>query len=172
MPKMQEMQVWSLGHKDPLEKEMASQSSILTWEIPWTEEPGGLQSFGFRRVGPRLSGWAHTTVQVLRCPVSLKHLWVFGCCCFYLCLQWTVRGARKLFYVGSTGSELNFIEPRRSLSDFAMFSKLFLFCLMHMSFSLTSLKHKTVKCSTILMTFCSNRMVNYLSVPRRFNTDN
>ena len=171
MPKMQEMQVWSLGHKDPLEKEMASQSSILAWEILWTEEAGGLQSFGSQRVGPRLSGWAHTTVQVLSCPVSLKYLCVFGCC-FYLFLQWTVRGARKLFYVVSTGSELNFIEPHQSLSDLAMFSKLFLFCLMHMSFSLTSLKHKTVKCSTILMTFCSNRMVNYLAVPRCFNTDN
>ena len=43
---MQEMQVWSLGREDPLEKEMAAHSSILAWEIPWTEEPGGLQSMG------------------------------------------------------------------------------------------------------------------------------
>ena len=43
---MQEMQVWSLGQEDPLEKEMATCSSILTWEIPWTEEPGGVQSMG------------------------------------------------------------------------------------------------------------------------------
>ena len=41
---MQEMQLQSLGHEDPLEKEMATHSSILAWEIPWTEEPGGLQS--------------------------------------------------------------------------------------------------------------------------------
>ena len=41
---MQEMQVRSLGQEDPLEKEMATHSSILAWEIPWTEEPGGLQS--------------------------------------------------------------------------------------------------------------------------------
>ena len=40
------MQVQSLGHKDPLEKEMATHSSIPVWEIPWTEEPGGLQSTG------------------------------------------------------------------------------------------------------------------------------
>ena len=40
---MQEMQVWSLGQEDPLEKEMATHSHILVWEIPWTEEPGGLQ---------------------------------------------------------------------------------------------------------------------------------
>ena len=41
---MQEMQVWSLGQEDPLEKEMATHSSILDWEIPWAEEPGRLTS--------------------------------------------------------------------------------------------------------------------------------
>jgi len=41
----------SLGQEDPLEKEMATHCSILAWEIPWTEEPGGLQSNGFQRVG-------------------------------------------------------------------------------------------------------------------------
>ena len=44
MPAMQETQVQFLGGKDPLEKEMATHSSILAWKIPWTEEPGGLQS--------------------------------------------------------------------------------------------------------------------------------
>ena len=39
---MQETRVQSLGHKDPLEKEMATHSSILAWEIPWTEEPCGV----------------------------------------------------------------------------------------------------------------------------------
>ena len=47
---MQEMQVWSLGWEDPLEKEMATHSSILAWEIPWTEELSGLQSMGLRIV--------------------------------------------------------------------------------------------------------------------------
>ena len=46
----QEMQVWSLGQEDPLEKGMATHSSILAWRIPWTEEPGGLQSMGSQRV--------------------------------------------------------------------------------------------------------------------------
>ena len=50
-PAMQEMQVRSLGQEDPLEKEMAPHSSILAWGIPWTEEPGGLQSMGSQRVG-------------------------------------------------------------------------------------------------------------------------
>ena len=45
-PAMQETQVQSLGQEDPLEKEMATHSSILAWEIPWTEEPGGLLSMG------------------------------------------------------------------------------------------------------------------------------
>ena len=43
---MQETQVQSLGQEDPLEKKMATHSSILAWEFPWTEEPGGLQSMG------------------------------------------------------------------------------------------------------------------------------
>ena len=43
--------VSSLGWEDPLEKEMATRSSTLAWKIPWTEEPGGLQSMGLQRVG-------------------------------------------------------------------------------------------------------------------------
>ena len=43
---MQETRILFLGHEDPLEKEMATHSSILPWRIPWTEEPGGLQSMG------------------------------------------------------------------------------------------------------------------------------
>ena len=46
LPVMQEMWVQSLGWEDPLEKEMATHSSTLTWEIPWTEEPGGYSSQG------------------------------------------------------------------------------------------------------------------------------
>ena len=46
MQEVQETQVWSLGLEDPLEEEMATHSSILAWESPWTEEPGGLQSMG------------------------------------------------------------------------------------------------------------------------------
>ena len=48
---MPETQVPSLGQEDPLEKEMATHSSILTRNIPWMEEPGGLQSMGSQRVG-------------------------------------------------------------------------------------------------------------------------
>ena len=51
LPAMMETQVRSLGQEDPLEKEMATHSSILPWRIPWREEPGRLQSMGLLRVG-------------------------------------------------------------------------------------------------------------------------
>ena len=55
LPVKQETWVWSWGHEDPLEKEMATHSSILAWEIPWTEKPGGLQSMGLQRARHNLS---------------------------------------------------------------------------------------------------------------------
>ena len=51
---MQEMWVQSLGQEAPLEKKMATHSSIPAWEISWTEEPGGLQSMGSQRAGHNL----------------------------------------------------------------------------------------------------------------------
>ena len=50
LPAMSETRVQSLGWEDPLEKEMATHSSILAWEIPWTEEPCGLQSWGHKQL--------------------------------------------------------------------------------------------------------------------------
>ena len=51
LPTMRETQVQSLGREDPLEKEMATHSSTLAWKIPWTENPGRLQSMRSQRVG-------------------------------------------------------------------------------------------------------------------------
>ena len=51
LPAMQETWVQSLGQEDPLEKEMATHSSIRAWKIPWMEEPGRLQNMGLQRVG-------------------------------------------------------------------------------------------------------------------------
>ena len=51
LPEMQETWVLSLGWEDPLQKGMATHSGILAWRIPWTEEPGKLQSMGSQRVG-------------------------------------------------------------------------------------------------------------------------
>ena len=50
LPTMREMQVLSLGQEDPLEKEMATHFSILAWKIPWSEDPGRLQSIGLQTV--------------------------------------------------------------------------------------------------------------------------
>ena len=60
LPAKQESWVRSLGRKDPLEKEMATHSSILAWRIPWTEEPGGLQSMGSQKSWMGLSNRART----------------------------------------------------------------------------------------------------------------
>ena len=66
MQEIQEMWVWSLGREDPVEKEMATHSSILAYKIPQTEEPGGLQSLGLQRVE---HDWARTTLELtLNCP--------------------------------------------------------------------------------------------------------
>ena len=51
LPAVQEARVQFLGQEDPPEKEMAAHSSLLAWRIPWTEEPGGLQSVELQRVG-------------------------------------------------------------------------------------------------------------------------
>ena len=55
MQETQEMQVQSLGQEDHLEEGMATHSSILAWKIPWTEEPGGLQSMGLQKSQTRLT---------------------------------------------------------------------------------------------------------------------
>ena len=61
---MRETQVQSLSGEDPLETEMAIHSSILVWEIPWTEEPGGLQSMGSQKVAHDLATKHHHYLQV------------------------------------------------------------------------------------------------------------
>ena len=67
---MQETQVWSRGQEDPLEKEMATHSSILVWRIPRTEEPVGLQSMGSQRV-------RHDSLSLL--PLTNVHLLIITC---------------------------------------------------------------------------------------------
>ena len=65
LPAMQTTWVQSLGQEDALEKEMASHSSILAWRIPWTEEPGGLQSMGLQRAGHDWATHTHSTLNEL-----------------------------------------------------------------------------------------------------------
>ena len=64
LPPMQETGLWSVGREDPLEKEMATHSSILAWRIPWTEEPCGLWSTGLQRVGRDWSDLAPALPEV------------------------------------------------------------------------------------------------------------
>ena len=80
LPAMQETQAWSLGSGRSLEKEMATHSRILAWRIPWTEEPGGLESMGSQRVG---HDWATNTFIIIQCPCL-----VFLCLCFIVYFVW------------------------------------------------------------------------------------
>ena len=68
LPAIWETWVQSLGWEHPLEKEMATHSSILAWRIPWTEEPGGLQSMGSQKVGCDLATNTHNIN-----PLALAH---------------------------------------------------------------------------------------------------
>jgi len=70
MQEMQEMWVWSLGQKDPLEKELVTHPSILAWRIPRTEEPGRLQSMELKRAG---QDWAHTHTSLFLIHTYIYH---------------------------------------------------------------------------------------------------
>ena len=71
LPAMQETQVWSLGQEDPLEKGVATNSSILAWRIPWIEKPDGLQPFGSQRV---CHNWATTLSLYIYYPHIHKQM--------------------------------------------------------------------------------------------------
>ena len=95
LPAMRKTQVQSLGWHDPLEKEMATCSSILAWEIPWTEEPGRLQSMGLQRVGQDLvtkqkQQTIHSNVEAL----NPRSWW------FWRCSLWEVIKTSKVMRVG------------------------------------------------------------------------
>ena len=64
LPAMQGTQVRSLGRQDPLEKDMATHSNALTWRVPWTEEPGGLQSMGLQRIRTEQLALSHTLIRL------------------------------------------------------------------------------------------------------------
>ena len=76
LPAMQETRVWSLGREDPLEKEMATHSSTHAWEIPWTDEPSGLQSTGPQRVRHNWVTSLHCVKEnhsIEPCPGNVHH---------------------------------------------------------------------------------------------------
>ena len=85
---VQETGVQSPGREDPLEQGMATHSRILAWKIPWTEDPGGLQSVGSRRVG---CYWAHTHRVIKGSAMDIftdKHLVTFEVICLERTVLW------------------------------------------------------------------------------------
>ena len=96
------MQVQSLGWEDPLEEEMATHSSILAWKIPWTEEPGGLQSLELQRVQTQMSDWTHIHTYLN------KHCQSVGFyCCFF---SWVKISFRSDFLMKHSEREVFVIE--------------------------------------------------------------
>ena len=91
---MHKTQVQSLGWEDPLEEEMATHSSILAWNIPWIEEPGGLQSLGSKTVGHNWSDLAYT-VLLLHMPHEY-YMHLFGI--FFLCVFLTWITTSNIYF--------------------------------------------------------------------------
>ena len=81
LSEMWETRVRPLGQEDPLEKGMATHSSILAWRIPWTEDPGGLQSMGLKRDG---QDWATNTFSFQFHWKEFRHNWVTNTFTFHL----------------------------------------------------------------------------------------
>ena len=77
LPVIQETRVWSLGWEGPLEKKMATHSSILTWEIPWTEEPGRLQSMGSQRIRHDWATNSFTLPEPIILPFCSSSSWIY-----------------------------------------------------------------------------------------------
>ena len=100
---MQETQVWSLGRDNPLEKEMATHSSTLAWKIPWTKEPGRLQSMGSQRVGHNLATSLHSLFWILGHSDSTKTLPSRS----LLELPWNSGNSNYSGLVGTWGLEKN-----------------------------------------------------------------
>ena len=90
LPAIWETKVWSLGSEDPLEKGMATHCSILTWKIPWTEVPGGLQSMGSQRVR---HDWATNTFTFKLCSLVNNRVKRANCkVCIYIYVHMYVEG--------------------------------------------------------------------------------
>ena len=123
LPAMRETWVWSLDQEDPLEKEMATHSSILAWRIPWTEEPGGLQSTGSRNVR---HDWATSlSLSLLLCRWGVLHrvLQVVDWC--WSCIQmvpfvWVLTIWYTLGLVFWLSSVLQSVFPLQSLRAWSL----------------------------------------------------
>ena len=90
-PAMWETWIWSLGQEGPPEKGMATHSSIFAWGIPWTEEPGGLQSLGLPKSQTLLSNWEHLYMYVCVC--------VCVCACVDIHMAESIKHGRQIVNV-------------------------------------------------------------------------
>ena len=120
---MQETWVWFLCQEDPQEKEVATHSSILAWNIPWTEKPGRLQSVGSQRVG---HSWAHTHTHTHTCVCTHAHMHTRAhthththtptcfprnhvqsstVCCMFL-IYWKVESDLRMWLIAECGLQL------------------------------------------------------------------
>ena len=115
------MWIRSLGQKNHMEKSMATQSSILVWRIPWTEEPGRLQSMGLQRVTHDWAGLLDTLLLLMASIIPVGFLYSFA---FFL-LLWLDNFNWSLFYFieSSAWSSLHF------LNDLTIHQDLLQFCI-------------------------------------------
>ena len=136
LPAMRENWDRSLGREDPLEKEMAIHSSILAWRIPWTEEPGGLQSMGSQRVGhdwatslslSRDNGLYQTRASRRLSSLSSQ----------LLLFPWGCGGCFELFLLSVSLSHIRFWESYQVISANQSFSR-----------------QQCLKCQDVLWIFC------------------
>ena len=121
----QEMQVWTLGHEDPLEEGRAIYSNILAWIIPWTEEPGGLQSVASQRVRHDWSYLAskHASEENLQIPHPSHYSWFNTHGEFSLDLLWYQYYYSAFSSVQSTSNDgINNLTHLIILSIFPMLS--------------------------------------------------
>ena len=97
MQETQEMQVRFLGQEDPLEEDMKTHSSILAWEIPWREGPGGLQSMGSHRVGHH---WATTSSSnEVEKEICIQIILKYKAVCDVNTVLWEIRRVRDHLWI-------------------------------------------------------------------------
>jgi len=115
MQETQETQVGSLGWEDPLETDMATQSSVLTWKSPWTEEPGGLQSIGLLRARHDWSDLARTHALLhIKYITNRSLLYNTGSYSHYLVITYNGKESKKEYiyiyiYMYLNHFDINFI---------------------------------------------------------------
>ena len=143
---MWDTQVQSLGWEDPLEKYMATQCSILAWRIPWTEEPGRLQSMGSQRVGHNWATFTYFTmifcISLLSVVISPFSFLILLIWLFSLCFLMSLASGLSTLFILSKNQHLALLSfAMVSFVSFALFSALIFkiyFLLLNLGFFISS----------------------------------